>query len=98
MGNCAKVACKVQKDPTPPPLENARLKLTPMEGLVTGVDLIAARATAPPQRAILAHYERVSPLIALTFPHVPLVFTYYPHGLEHKPTYSNRDDKILEGA
>src|ERR1700694_4584999 len=55
-----------------------------MEGLVAGVDLTATRATAPQQRAILAHYERVAPLIALNFPHVALVFTFYPDGLGNK--------------
>jgi DNA primase len=63
------------------------------------MDLISARATVPQQRAISAHYERVAPLIAHNFPHVPLVFTYYPHGLEHKPTFSNYNDaKILDTA
>lgn len=59
------------------------------------MDLIAARATAPQQRAILAHYERVAPLIALNFPHVPLVFTFYPNGLGQKPTFSNYHDGEL---
>ncbi len=48
------------------------------------MDLISAgapRATAPQQRTILAHYERVAPLIVANFPNVPLVFTYYPDGL-----------------
>jgi hypothetical protein len=53
------------------------------------MDVIAARATAPQQRAILAHYERVAPLIALNFPLIPLVFEYHPHGLGTEPTYSN---------
>jgi bifunctional non-homologous end joining protein LigD len=59
------------------------------------VDLIAARATVPQQRAILAHYERVAPLITLNFPYVPLVFTFYPNGLGQKPTFSNYHDRQL---
>jgi bifunctional non-homologous end joining protein LigD len=61
------------------------------------VDLIsvgAARATASQQRTILAHYERVAPLIVANFPNVPLVFTYYPDGLGKKPTFSNNHETL----
>jgi hypothetical protein len=51
------------------------------------VSLPAFRATEP-QRAILAHYERVAPLIVANFPHAPLVASYYPNGLGTQPTYS----------
>ncbi len=63
------------------------------------MDLIsagAARATAPQQRTILAHYERVAPLIVANFPNVPLVFTYYPDGLGAKPTFSNNHETLPE--
>jgi DNA primase len=58
------------------------------------VDLSASRATAPQQRVILAHYERVAPLIAHNFPHVPLVFSYYPRGLGTEPTFSSNHDAL----
>jgi len=40
------------------------------------------------ERLILGHYERVAPLIATNFPHVPLIAMYYPRGLEEDATYS----------
>jgi DNA primase len=52
------------------------------------VSLPAFRATEPQQHAILAHYERVAPLIVANFPHAPLVVSYYPDGLGTQPTYS----------
>jgi hypothetical protein len=52
------------------------------------VSLPASRATEPRQQAILAHYERVAPLIVANFPHAPLVVSYYPDGLGTQPTYS----------
>ncbi|MBV8369773.1 MAG: hypothetical protein JO036_12715 [Candidatus Eremiobacteraeota bacterium] len=58
------------------------------------MDLISARASVPEQRAILAHYERVAPLIASNFPHAPLVFSYYPHGLGTEPAFSSNHDEL----
>ncbi|MBV9407474.1 MAG: hypothetical protein JO164_01540, partial [Candidatus Eremiobacteraeota bacterium] len=58
------------------------------------MDLVSSRASASEQRAILAHYERVAPLIAANFPHAPLVFSYYPHGLGTEPAFSSNHDEL----
>jgi DNA primase len=58
------------------------------------MDLVSSRATAPQQRAILTHYERVAPLIASNFPHAPLVFSYYPRGLGTEPAFSSNHDEL----
>ncbi len=87
--------CRLHKT-TNPSLATVDLNLQ-RDGL--GWDLIsagAARATAPQQRTILAHYERVAPLIAANFLNVPLVFTYYPDGLGTKPTFSNNHETLPE--
>lgn len=52
------------------------------------MDLPAFRATDPQQRAIVAHYERVAPLIVANFPNVPLVVSYYIDALGTEPTFS----------
>jgi len=55
------------------------------------VHLSSARATDSQVHAIVAHYERVAPMIAFNFPNAPLIVTYYPDGLSGKPTYSGGD-------
>ncbi len=54
----------------------------------------SSRATAPQQRAILTHYERVAPLMAQNFPHAPLVFSYYVQGLGSAPSFSSNHDVL----
>jgi DNA primase len=55
----------------------------------------AGRASHSQIGAILAHYERVAPLIAASFPNAPLVAQYAPHGLSDKPTYSRAWEEPL---
>jgi hypothetical protein len=43
------------------------------------------------RRAILAHYERFTPLIAANFSTIPLVFEQHPNGLGGTTHYSNRN-------
>ncbi len=52
------------------------------------MSLPAFRATESQQHAILAHYERVAPLIVANFPNIPLATSYYVKGLGTKPTFS----------
>jgi bifunctional non-homologous end joining protein LigD len=54
------------------------------------MDSIAARATASERRAIVAHYERVTPLITANFAGVPLVFEKHPQGIGGPAVFSNR--------
>lgn len=85
----------VQKEPTPPPLETPLPYADPPQKGCTGVDLIASRVAASQQRAIVAHYERVAPLIVANFPTIPLVFAYHPDGLDKDGTFSNLDGKHI---
>lgn len=62
------------------------------------MDLVSSRASASEQRVILAHYERVAPLIASNFPHAPLVFSYYPHGLGKEPAFSSNHDELPDSV
>ena len=52
------------------------------------MSLPAFRATEPQVRAIIAHYERVAPLIVANFPNIPVTTSYYINGLGTKPTFS----------
>ncbi len=76
-----------------PPVRSQETRTSIQEGRFR-VDLSASRATAPQQRTILAHYERLAPLIAHNFPDVPLVFSYYPRGLGTEPAFSSNHDAL----
>lgn len=56
-----------------------------------GVDHITTRVAPSQHDAILAHYERVAPLIVANFAEIPLVFAYHPDGLDKDGTFSNVD-------
>jgi DNA primase len=48
-------------------------------------------AITPEQRAAIErHYDIAAPLMALDFPHAPLVTTWHPHGLATKPEFRQR--------
>ena len=59
---------------------------------MSGVEIIATRASVEERRAIVAHYERVTPLIVANFAGIPLVFEKHPQGIGGKVFFSNRAD------
>ena len=51
---------------------------------------VSSRRTSPSEQSkILAHYERVAPLIVANFPNAPLIVAYYINGLGNDPTFSH---------